>query len=309
MSSTVVKFATILLLCLLPAAGSSQQGVANAQAFDAKTIPIEFQAWWFPAFGHIHAAARLPIGQTVSGKLNLGVRIVIHNNPSKVVRVYATSDDDLKFTTNTSLVCPYDGVHETNCAFSVPLPIDTTLMKDGWRELRIKANATTPDAKAFRVSSSMAIYVDNGKTDVSYSKFTGTLKPLSGVAYYTGVDYTYAKIEDVPRTPISGVYTFRVHTADGSSHLTIDLDKGHYIPAVGSWPEQPASAGVTLFDQEGRFSSTVKIPVDTRNLANGWHTFAAKSIGVGAAPSFCSYCGPELSKLAGVSKIWFYVNN
>jgi hypothetical protein len=302
MSSRIGKFGIAVLLCLVPLGGYSQD-------FDPKLITTEFQAWWFPAFGHIHAAARLPIGQTVSGVLKLDVRVVLHNNPSRVERVYATSDDGLKFTTKTSLVCPYDGVHESTCAFSVLLPVDTTLMKDGWRELRIKANATTPDSKAFRVSSSMAIYVDNGKADESYSKFAGPLKPLSGVAYYTGVDYTYAKIEDVPRTRISGVYTFRVHTADDSSHLTVELDKSHYIPPIGSWPEQPQTAGVTLFDKEGRFSSTVKIPVDTRTLANGWHTFAAKSIGVGAGTSQCSYCGPELSKLAGVSKIWFYVNN
>lgn len=282
---------------------------AHSQAFDQNKIPIEMQAWWVPAFGHVHAAVALPFGQTVSGKFTLNVRVVLHNNPSRVYKVYTSSDENVKFKAYVDLRCPFDGVEESTCAFNVPLAIDTTLMSDGWRAFTINAVSTTPDGKKFQASSKLPIYVDNGRTDSNYTKFAGPLKPLYGSGYYTGMEYTYVKIEDVPRTPIQGIHTFLVHTRSLSSHLTVEIDKSHFIPAVGPWAAQAASAGVTLFDKDGTFSSNVPIVVDTTKLPNGWHTLAAKSVGVGAGPSTCSYCGPELSKLHGVAKIWFYVQN
>jgi len=292
------------LLCLIPF-------WSHAQDFDPRAVAVETQAWWAPDFGHIHSAVRLPFGQTVSGILDLDVRIVLHNNPSRLFRVYLTTEDDnIKFVTGTDLVCPYDGVTETNCAWSVPLRVDTAAMPEGWREIRLKAKATTPDGKTFYVSSSFGVYVDNGSaSDTNNSKFSGTSKPLSGLGYYDTLDAATVKFEDVPRAPISGTYVFRVRTSSNSLHLTVDLDKSHFIPAVGSWPEQPASVGVTLFDQDGTFSSTVQIPVDTLTLANGWHAIAAKSTGITGLTSTCSYCGSEINRLAGVGKFWFYVQN
>lgn len=302
MKSNSLKVLT-LLLSLLPFKAYSQD-------FDPKKIRIEIQSWWVPAFGHVHAAAMLPFGQTVSGTFTLNVRVVIHNNPSKVYKVYTSSDENIKFTRYVSLTCPYDGVNETNCAFNVPLEINTTLMSDGWREFLVEVHSTTPDGKKFLGVGRMPIYVDNGKADLNYTKFAGPLKPLYGSGYYTNMEYTYAKIQDVPRTPIRGTFTFKVHTRSTfSSHLTVELDKSHFIPAVGPWPEQPMSAGITLFDKDGTFSSDVPITIDTLKLVNGWHTLAAKSVGVGDGTSVCSYCGPEPSKLAGVAKIWFYVQN
>lgn len=283
--------------------------VVQAQGFDPQRIPVELQGWWVPAFGHIHAAVRLPLGQTVSGTLKLDVRVVIHDNPSKVFKVYATTESTTLASTKVDLTCPYDGMTETNCAFSVPLSLDTRLVPDGWRELRVKVKSLTPDGKTFYVSSSLGIQVENGTPDSDYSKFSGTSKRVGGVAYYTGVTETSVRFEDSPRAPVSGVYKFRVRTADSSTRLVVDLDKSHYIPAVGSWPESQPSTGTNLFDKLGTFSSTVEIPIDTRTLANGWHTLAAKSVGVGSAQSICSFCGSELSSLAAVSKIWFYVQN
>jgi len=282
--------------------------LASGQGFDPNEIPVELQTWWFPAFGHIHSAVRLPLGP-VSGMLKLDVRVVLHSNPSTVFRVYATTESTDLGSTKVSLKCPYDGVHENTCAFSVPLNLDTTRAKDGWRELRLKTKALTPDGKTNYVSSSLALRIENGKTDSDYSKQAGAEKRVGGVSYYTGVKATSVRFENQPRVPLSGLYTFKVRTADSSSHLTVDLDKTHFIPAVGTWPETPPSAGSNLFDKAGTFSSPVAIPIDTRTLANGWHTLAAKSTGVGSAASVCSYCGPEPSALSGVSKIWFYVQN
>src|SRR5262249_31361972 len=151
------------------------------------------------------------------------LRVVIHDNPSKVFKVYATTESTTLTSKKVDFSCPYDGVHETNCAFSVPLSLDTNLVPDGWRELRLKVKALTPDGKTFYVSSSLGIRVENGKTDSDYSKFSGTSKRVGGVAYYTGVTETSARFEDSPRSPVSGIYKFKVRTADSSSRLTVDL--------------------------------------------------------------------------------------
>lgn len=293
--------ATILLPLLAPLS-------SLAQGFDPKAIPIEVQGWWAPAFGHIHAAAKLPFGQTVSGKFTLNVRVVLHNNPSAVYKVYTSSDENVKFKAYPNLTCPYDGVDEATCAFNVPLAIDTTLMNDGWREFTLNVRATTPDAKVFQAHAKTPIYVDNGKPDLNYEKVAGAVKSLRGAGYYTGIDYMYAWIDDVPRAPVKGVVTFKVRTRGSATRMTVDLDKGHYIGAVGPWPAQPESQGVTLFNQAGGFSSNVPITIDTRQLTNGWHTLAVKAAGA-SGPSACSYCGPELSQISGVAKTWFYVQN
>src|SRR4051794_11071175 len=101
---------------------------ASAAGFDPRQIPLEIQSWWAPAFGHIHAAAVLPVRQTVSGKFTLNVRIVLHNNPSHLYLVYTSSDENVKFEKHVSLDCPYDGKNESTCAWNVPIEINTTLM-------------------------------------------------------------------------------------------------------------------------------------------------------------------------------------
>ena len=220
--SDTVKKPTLAAFTL---AASLAPPLVHAQGFDPQQIPVELQAWWAPAFGHIHAAVRLPLGQTVSGTLRLEVRVVIHSNPGKVFKVYATTESTTLASTKVNLSCPYDGVTETNCAFSVPLSLDTTLVPDGWRELRVKVKSLTPDVKTFYVSSSLGIQVENGKADSDYSKFSGTSKRVGGVAYYTGVTETSVRFEDSPRIPVGGVYKFRVRTADSSTRLVVDLDK------------------------------------------------------------------------------------
>ena len=99
--------------------------------------------------------------------------------------------------------------------------------------------------------------------------------------------------------------------SDDAGVVTVALDQNHYIPAAPPWAEQPATNGPVLFDKDGDFRKDyVPITIDTRTLANGWHTLAAKSVGVTGDTSSCSYCDPKvISKNQAVAKIWFYVDN
>lgn len=262
------------------------------------------QAWWMPAYGHIHAAAKLPLGQTVSGVLNFDVRIVLHHNPSHLKQLRIDDDSSVRMRIPLDLSCPRD---ET-CAFNVPVSLDTTRLQDGWREIRIRAETETLDGRKFLNSSGIPILVDNGGSRSDYNRWCNNTS-LIGRGWYEGFGYTNAVIECVPLEPISGAHTFRVRAQKSSQHLTVAMDKSHPIPAVGSWPEVPASEGVTLFDQDGDFQDFFEVTIDTTQLANGWHSLSVTSKNPNGDVSQCDSCPNEESFPHGVAKIWFYVQN
>lgn len=272
--------------------------------FTKTKIPVELQAWWTPAFGHIHVAALLPLGQTVSGKLTIPFRIVMHDNPSVLTQLRIDSDQGtvLKIPLG-NLRCPQEV-----CAWAVTATIDTTKMTSGWRELRLRGTTDTPDGKSFLNSSGIQINVQNGGSVSNYTRFCNNTS-LIGRGWYDGFDYTNAIVECVPLAPVKGQVTFRVRAQKASVHLTVDLNKSHFIPAVGSWAAQPATVGTTLFDKDGNYGSWVSIPIDTTKLANGWHSLAVKSIGPDGEVSQCSGCPSVKSVPSGVAKFWFYVSN
>jgi hypothetical protein len=275
----------------------------GSEEFNPRQIPIELQAWWAPAYGHIHAAAKLPLGQKVSGMLNFDVRIILHDNPSPIKELRIDDDSAVRLRIPLNLTCP---ATET-CAFNVPVSLDTTKLKDGWREIRIRAQSKTPDGKDFLTSSGIPLFVENGNSRSDYNR--GNNQGLTGRGWYDGFDYTNAWIETVPVMPISGAYTFRVRAQKPSQRLTVEMDKTHHVPAVGPWPEVHPSDGRVLFDQNGDFQDWIDIPVDTTQLANGWHSISVKSIGPDGEISQCNGCPNEISFPAGVAKIWFYVHN
>lgn len=281
----------------------------GASPFDARRIPIELQAWWAPVFGHIHAAAMLPLGQDVSGTLNFDVRIVLHDNPSHLFELRIDTDQGVFKRIPLDQRCPYDGRTSTNCAFNVPVSLDTTKMGSGWREIRIRATVETVDGKRFLNSSGVPLHIVNGSGGGGdYDRWCNN-RSLIGRGWYDGFGYTNAIVECVPQTPVSGLHTFNVRSQKSSGHMQVALDKSHYIPPVGPWAEVKPSAGQILYDQDGNHDSFFPIKVDTTKLANGWHSLAVTSTGDNGGSSSCAFCGGVDNKPAGVAKFWFYVQN
>jgi myo-inositol-hexaphosphate 3-phosphohydrolase len=279
--------------------------------FDPRLIPVELQAWWAPNFGHIHAAARLPVLQKVSGNLDLNVRVVLHDNPSSWYTLRFDNDTgDLvgRVDFNPNRVCPYDGVTSTNCAWNVPVSLDTRrLGSDGWHTLRIRATVDTPDGNRWTTSSDIPLCVSQSGRDC-----TGSVKALTGKGWYETTGYSNAQIrnDSVPIRPVGGVHTFYVRQDEGGErHMQVALDKSHFIPAVGNWPAQQPTTGTILFDQDQNVSDWMPIQVDTRALANGWHAFAVQVTSEEGDTSECSYCRGEMNHSSGVVKLWFYVQN
>lgn len=277
--------------------------------FDKRRIPIELQAWWIPNFGHVHAAALLPLGQKVSGVLNFDVRIVLHDNPSRLVELRFDTEGGVFLRMPLNLSCPYDGTTSTNCAFNVPVTLDTTRMREGWREIRIRATTDTPDGKRYLNSSGVAFYVDNGSgSDSNYNRFCNNTS-LIGRGWYEGFGYANAIIECVPLDVVSGQVTFRVRAQQPSKHLQVVMDRTHPIPSVGPWPVVQGRTGALLFDQDGDFQSWVPIAIDTTQLEDGWHSLGVRSDGPNGEVSTCSYCKGEINHNSGTAKMWFYVQN
>jgi len=290
------------------AASHASALVRDGEGFDPRRIPIELQSWWIPNFGHIHAGTRLPLGQSVSGTLEFDVRVVLHNNPSHLSELRIDDDDGVRLRIPLDHECPYDGSTGSSCAFNVPVALDTTKLRDGWRELRIRAQTDTPDDNRYLNSSGIPIHVDNGGSPSDYDRWCEN-RSLIGRGWYDEFGYTNAVIECVPLEPVSGVHTFWVRAQKDSERLTVALDKTHAIPAVGPWGPQAMLPGSILFDGEGDFQDWVPVEIDTATLADGWHTLAVTSRSPETGTSECSYCSGELNRSAGVAKIWFYARN
>lgn len=273
--------------------------------FNRRLIPVELQAWWSPAYGHIHVAAMLPIGQPVTGTLEVPVRIVLHDNPATLQQLRFDTDKGVFLKVSLgNLKCP-----EPVCAWGLTVKLDTTKMAKGWRELRIRAETVTPDGKKYLPSSGIPIYVNNpGGSMSNYDRFCNNTS-LIGRGWYDPTGYTNAIIECVPLTKVSGLVVFRVRAQEPSQRLIVDLNKSHFIPAVGKWPQQNDAVGINLFDKTGNYQDWQNIIIDSRLLANGWHSIAVRSVGPKGEISQCVGCPAEPSFPSGVAKIWFYVEN
>lgn len=284
--------------------------VSGEEPFDTRRIPLEVQAWWVPNFGHLHAAARLPLGQAVSGTMQFDVRIVVHDNPAHISGLALKRNNVNLAFYPLDLDCPYDGVTSTTCAFNVPVSLDTTLFQDGLHVLRIRVDADTPDGELLHTSSFWPLDVQNGRPESpeTVNIWCGGAS-AGGPGWYTDVKYSTAVLECVPLAPVSGIWPFRFMAINSTARLRVVLDGNHFIPAVGPWPEQQATVGTVLFDEVCRCTTFRELSLDTTLLANGWHTLSIQSQSGKTDVSVCEYCAGELNHLEGHMKVWFYVEN
>jgi hypothetical protein len=268
-------------------------------AFDRRRLPVEIQSWWLPAYGHVHTGIMLPFADTVSGILTLPVRVVLHDNPGKL-HLFSIAYEGTTHLVDVKmgdLTCK-----ASVCAWGFDVKLDTRLLKDGCRELRVKNYINTPDGKQMITSSGIPVMVKNGgaSSDFNNSCTTGQ---FIGRGWYTNILYINSIFESVPTAPVHGTITvgFRAQ-AGASSRMLVELDKSHFIPAVGSWPEALDTVGTVLFDQPGNFTKFQHITIDTTKLANGWHSLSAKSFSKATALT-----NGQPNQEVGVAKYWFFV--
>lgn len=274
-------------------------------ACPADTVPFEAQAWWMNDFGHVHLDFCAPRGQRISGRYAVKVRMTLFNNPGKLTMLQAQIDDSSFVQTDKlgGLSCP---INQT-CSWDDEVAIDTSdFPNDGWHHLRIRAVVKEPDGKELIATNFIPVYLNNGKPVADFRDATlgGTTDYLAGRGWYTDVNYTWSAIFNPPTASerVSGMYAVTVRpVVTGNpqriSRFVVKLDGTH------------TSAGETVYDGPGTSNKSMTLSIDTTKLANGWHSLLARTEAGNQASTGCAQCSGEPQIHAGVTKIWFYVQN
>jgi hypothetical protein len=311
----------------LPTIGSS--GGYNFGPYRPGLTLIEIQAWWNPipddlkGFGHVHILCWWPLGKRVKavfpdGVIRTDCRITLHNNPNTINRLLinlAEPDVVIKTIPTGELKCPYDGVNQTNCSWNIPVTLDTNSWPVGWRHLRIKAVQNTVDGRIWFTSSEIPVLIDGSTTAGSLpgcrADLANNTSCLRGKSWYEGLDYENVEITNVPTAPVKKGTILKHHIrliVGTVLSLNAFLDRSHFIPAVGPWPQENPLNGPDLSQTN---NSGYDVTIDTSNLSLGWHSFAARATSTGTLNSSCagkcSYTVTNPNHQTGVAKYWFYL--
>ncbi len=303
MYRTYLRTLLFVVISFLPISSHAD----HFDSFDANAIPIELQGWWTPDYGHVHAAVFLPLGpgNTVSGTLTMNIRVIMHNNPSAFYEIRFDDEKGIlkRVPIDPPLTCA------GTCAWEFEETLDTTLMKSGWREFRLKALTRTPDDIRYSNSSGIMLNVQNGGSIKDYH--ASWRDRLIGRGWYETEGYANAVIENLPVAPLNAPHTFRIRAQNGgTARMCYAIDKTHHVPATPHWPEQTHSPGVVSECIEGDFTCStcwIDITVDPSLLSSGWHTFAARAESPPLTASVCPGCSGDRNLLAGTAKLWFFV--
>lgn len=273
----------------------------------ANTVPFEEQAWWINDFGHVHAGFCALQNQTISGQYTFNVRLVLMNNPGTLRTLRATLDstDDGSGTTKVNLTCP---VTDT-CAWSSQVTVDTSAFPyDGWHQIRVRAIVAEPDGKELVASSFLPVYLSNGKPrqdlEPDVELIEGTTDYIAGRGWYTSAGYAYSVVLNPPTADqrIKGVYNVAVRSAADSNPQPVS----RFIAKLDATPTQP---GTVLYDVPRAQQDPVTISIDTTKLANGWHSLLVRTEAGNQPGSSCPVCSGQPQIHAGVTKVWFNVQN
>jgi hypothetical protein len=294
-------------------------GPAHVTACDDYNEPrvyLESQAWWQPHpefggtedLGHIHLGTcwprrTLPDGtpNRISGKLDLDIHITSHGN-ADAVNELSFGIVPLKATRlGLDLTC----TGQDTCSWTIPITVDTTAHQaDGWQEFRISAKKRFANADQMFQSTTWQLYLDNGNP-VDH-RTTRTIIEARG--WYTGAEYTTARMEGELPYSVSGTWSPRLTTRPGSggkavrwSFISIDPNFHH------------GDEGRVLLDGPGAFNG--RVDIDTTQLTDGWHRLFVRA----DAPcdgTVSNDCGTKadgsnnnVATNSGVQVIWFFVNN
>src|SRR3989344_42913 len=309
-------------------------GAYNWGPFRPGLTLIEIQAWWTPVpddekgFGHEHVLCWWPLGRRVkdvfpNGFIKTDCRITLHNNPSTASKLaFHLAPGNVIKTINLGLRCTYpgtnnvyDGVNPLNCSWNVPVTLDTNGWPSGWRHLRVRAVQSTPDNNTWTTSSEIPMLIDGSSSGGEFPNCIGD--PSNGKAcfigksWYTNLGYQNVELKNIPLTPVKkgNPLTFHIRASKGAAQLLqAFLDRSHFIPAVGPWPQENPITGPDLSKP---IKSEYDVTIDTSNLSLGWHSFATRSVSQSSLNSSCAggcfYSVTNPNFETGVAKFWFYI--
>lgn len=276
--SMIVAFSSLASALAQPCIGAPT-GEPAGGLYPEQRIFLESQSWWVnvgePPFapgtdhGHIHLGVCFPYKRTLRGKIQLNLRVILHDSNGTINFVRISDAENVKWLQKVSLSCPDNGT----CTWWIPVLFDTSLFDyDGRREFRFTANIPSggfPDSSARMFQSTgWQAYLANGKPVQDYRSSDLTI----GRGWYTGSDYTNAQMRtDLPLTPVGGFYSPVLNFSESVTQCDVLLDPDfHAIPPI---------PGILLFQGSTDVECTVlrAVTINTLALPNGIHRLVLRA--------------------------------
>jgi hypothetical protein len=279
--------------------GGDHHGMADPVActgYPERRVFLESQGWWLQTpgaggtdFGHVHVGMCFPQGQRVRGVVTLDVRLVMHDNPGTLTRLYGGIETDGGgydlWNVPVGLTCP-----TATCTVWTQLRVDTTAVAtDGRVEWRFRPQVRTPDGLTFTPSTGWQTYLVNGGRPVADYRSQD-----SAIArgWYENAGYANASISSVPMSPISGTWTANVTLDRGSDGNPVTFH-GIYID-----PDfHMGSKGIVIREGTGPYRGTVTI--NAAGLSAGTHRLVLRSDAI----------DPRGSTNSGILVVFFVVDH
>lgn len=290
---------------------------------------LSAQDWWVNAtgeevdpqtgkladdFGHIHTEVCFPHMATVSGEITFEVKHVMHHNPGKfnrfMVQIFNRSEvirSPRLCKDNHAYVClqfnpprTIDNCEETGgrygdnqqtCIWKDVVTIDTSEFPyDGWQQIRFRAFVKEPDGEDGRTSTGLQVKLDNGQP--YKDAYPNTFDHIEARGWYGhDVNYTTARIDNIPLSPVSGLWEPKVYLRRGSEGIPV-TSHAAYVDANFHQEYK----GWILREGDGPYEGRLKI--DTTKLANGWHRLVLKADALSNRGSTNSALGAMLFEVA-----------
>ncbi len=249
---------------------SSCVGYAESRQF------VDAQSWWTTTpgktgsnFGHLHVGGCIPERETLTGTVPLDIRVVLHNNPGKllpisvVLKTTATETTIAKLAVPTGFSCPVG-----TCALWLHYDLNTASFdRSGLQEIRYRAFVDEPDGNRMIASLNYQTSVSNGKTVSNVTR----LPYPRGKGWYTGAGYCEARMLTVP-LPDAPISSWSPRVWSRWHGTTTDLPvTGHDIRLDADF--HAGIPGTILKKGAGEFEGTVS----TGPLAAGTHKLSVRS--------------------------------
>ncbi len=249
---------------------STCAGYAEARQF------VDAQSWWTTTpgkggsdFGHVHVGGCIPERETLTGTVPLDIRVVLHNNPGKllpvsvVVKTTASETTIAKLAVPSGFSCPVG-----TCVLWLHYDLNTASFdRSGLQEIRYRAFVDEPDGKRMIASLNYQVNVSNGKTASNVTR----LPYPRGKGWYTGAGYCEARMLTVP-LPDAPISSWSPRVWSRWHGTTADLSvTGHDIRLDADF--HAGIPGKILRQGAGEFEGTVS----TGALAPGTHKLSIRS--------------------------------
>ena len=246
---------------------------------------VESQAWWMPTragqtgddFGHVHAGLCIPERETHSKSIPLDIRVILHDNPGKLLYVSIVVKGQSYETTVQKLYdSSFVGAEGQTVSRWFHYDLDpASFAKSGLQEIRVRVFIDEPNTSdQAHTSINWQTHIANGK-----SREDVTRRPyLRLKGWYTGAGYCESAyrsdLTPLPDAHVSGIWSPSLRMAwDGDSS-----DRRVTRSAVRLDPDfhaEPAKEGTVLRDASGEFTGVQ--PINTATLTPGAHKLHMKA--------------------------------